>query len=98
MNLKVGMVDEYKRRHIEIWPELKNLLKKSGISKYYIFFDEKKNSLIAIQFLEINNTVNFLYEDPIMKKWWFFMSDIMDHNENYSPIAIEIEKVFDLNE
>ena len=41
MKLFPGMQDEYKKRHDEIWPELSELLTKSGISDYSIFFDEE---------------------------------------------------------
>ena len=40
MKLKQGCVEEYKKRHDEIWPELKQLLKDAGIGDYSIFFDE----------------------------------------------------------
>lgn len=49
MYLHEGKKDEYKRRHQEIWPELKELLKNAGISEYSIFFDEETNMLFAFQ-------------------------------------------------
>ena len=36
MQLKPGNEAEYKRRHDEIWPELKDELRKAGISNYSI--------------------------------------------------------------
>ena len=35
--LKPGMLAEYRRRHDNIWPELKDLLKSAGISNYTIW-------------------------------------------------------------
>lgn len=35
--VKDGMLDEYIRRHNEIWPELKDLLKEAGIANYTIW-------------------------------------------------------------
>ncbi len=40
MQLLKGCEDEYKKRHDEIWPELKGLLKENGINDYSIFLDE----------------------------------------------------------
>ncbi len=34
MKLNAGQVDEYKKRHDEIWPELQKLLKDNGIYDY----------------------------------------------------------------
>ena len=48
MQLKPGVVDEYRRRHDEIWPELSALLSDSGIYDYSIFLDEDTLSLFAV--------------------------------------------------
>ncbi|HRB79353.1 MAG TPA: L-rhamnose mutarotase [Niabella sp.] len=37
MKLFPGKEKEYKKRHDEIWPELKTLLKDTGIESYSIF-------------------------------------------------------------
>lgn len=97
MNLKSGMGNEYKKRHSEIWPELVSLLRKSGISEYYIFLDEETNSLFAFQYLDSANYLENLYEHSIMREWWLYMADIMDHNKDFSPKVTELRKVFDLS-
>ncbi len=38
MQLNDGFENEYKKRHNELWPELEQLLKSTGISEYSIFF------------------------------------------------------------
>jgi L-rhamnose mutarotase len=35
-----------------------------------------------------------LGETEIVKKWWNFMADIMEVNEDNSPVTIELEEVF----
>ena len=35
--VKEGMLSEYRRRHDEIWPELKAVLKEAGIRNYTIW-------------------------------------------------------------
>jgi len=40
MKLKVGYEVEYKKRHDEIWPELKEKLSRAGIYDYSIFLDK----------------------------------------------------------
>ena len=39
MQLKPGRVDEYRRRHDELWPELVETLHEAGIHDYSIFLD-----------------------------------------------------------
>lgn len=47
MKLLKGYEAEYQRRHNEIWNELTDLLKQTGISAYSIFLDESTNYLFA---------------------------------------------------
>jgi L-rhamnose mutarotase len=49
MKLKPGCKEEYRKRHDKIWPELKKLIKESGVSDYSIFLDEETNILFACQ-------------------------------------------------
>jgi L-rhamnose mutarotase len=94
MNLFPGMEAEYKKRHNEIWPELVNLLHETGISDYYIFLDETNLHLFGI--LQITDEIKMeeLPHHPIMKKWWTHMKDIMETNEDHSPISIPLKEVF----
>lgn len=47
MKLLPGCEAEYKKRHDEIWPELCDLLKQTGISEYSIFLDEETGTLFG---------------------------------------------------
>ena len=94
MQLHKGFVVEYKKRHDELWPELKILLKDTGITEYSIFLDKTTNTLFGV--LKINNELSLdkLPEQPIMKKWWAYMKDIMETNSDNSPVSIPLEEVF----
>lgn len=43
MQLHKGQEAEYKKRHVEIWPELVELLKSARIPDYSIFLGETNN-------------------------------------------------------
>jgi L-rhamnose mutarotase len=94
MKLKSGFEKEYKKRHDEIWPELSEELSKAGVSDYSIFLDEETNILFATQKLVDNHTSDNLHQTEIVKRWWDFMSDIMDVNPDNSPVVIELKEVF----
>ena len=94
MQLKPGFEAEYKKRHDEIWPELSKLLTDAGVSDYHIFLDEETLSLFAVQKLSDDNTTADLPNNDIIKKWWDYMSDIMDVNPDNSPICKDLREVF----
>ena len=94
MHLNSGQLQEYKRRHDEIWPELVSLLKDAGISDYSIFLDEDSNTLFGVLWRTSNHKMDDLPLQPIMKKWWTHMADIMQTNPDNSPVAVPLTPVF----
>ena len=97
MKLKPGFKDEYKKRHDEIWPELKGLLKQNGISDYTIFLDEETNILFAVQQQDGNQSSQDLGKTEIVQKWWAYMADIMDSNPDNSPVSAPLQEVFHMD-
>ena len=97
MKLNQGFAEEYKKRHDEIWEELSKVLKDAGVYDYSIFLDEETNILFAFQKLKDGNNADKLSEKDIVKKWWDYMSDIMDTNPDNSPVCIDLKEVFHMD-
>jgi L-rhamnose mutarotase len=94
MHLFPGKQEEYKRRHDQLWPELKDLLKATGIREYSIFLDEKTNHLFGVLSIDDSLQLDELPKHPVMKKWWAYMGDIMESNPDNSPVSIPLKEVF----
>lgn len=94
MKIKRGAIEEYKKRHDELWPELHKLLKDAGISEYSIFFDEETQILFAFQKQAGEQGSQDLGKTEIVRRWWKYMSDIMETNADNSPVSTPLEEVF----
>lgn len=94
MRLFNGCEDEYKKRHDSLWPELQSLLKQAGIKDYSIFLDETTNDLIGYLTIDDTKKLDDLPNEPVMKKWWAYMKDIMETNEDNSPVNIPLKEIF----
>lgn len=94
MKLFPGFEEEYKKRHDEIWPELQQLLKQSGISEYSIFLDEETNSLFGVLNVSDPKNLDKLPQQEVMQRWWKYMADIMESNPDNSPVSIPLKDVF----
>jgi L-rhamnose mutarotase len=94
MKLFKGKEEEYKKRHDEIWSELKDLLKQAGIKDYSIFLDEETSSLFAYLTIGDKKKLNELPNEPVMQKWWAYMNDIMETNNDDSPVVVPLKEVF----
>jgi L-rhamnose mutarotase len=97
MRLRPGYEGEYKKRHDEIWPELKAELRKAGVSNYSIYLDKKTNTLFAFQHLADDASDGELANQKIVKKWWHMMKDIMDTNPDESPVSDTLEELFHMD-
>ncbi len=94
MKLNPGQAEEYKRRHDLLWPELKELLKQTGVQDYSIFLDEETNVLFGSLKIEKPEGLDKLPGHPVIKKWWSYMQDIMETNPDHSPVSIPLKEVF----
>ena len=94
MHLNEGQKEEYKKRHNELWPELRQLLKSAGVSEYSIFLDEETNILFAFQKVSGEGSSQDLGSNPIVQKWWAYMADIMETNDDNSPRMVPLDEVF----
>ncbi len=94
MKLKPGKTEEYRRRHAAIWPELQELLRNAGVHEYSIFLDEETNSLFAFQKVTDSAGSQALGDQEIVQRWWKYMADIMDTNEDFSPVSVPLKEMF----
>ena len=94
MQLKPGAKAEYRRRHDAIWPELVRLLREAGIREYVIYLDPQSDTLYASHKLTDRNGLDRLPEDPIMRRWWAAMADLMETNPDASPVVRPLEELF----
>ena len=96
--IKEGSFEEYKRRHDEIWPEMKELLTRAGIRNYTIWC----NGIELFGYYECEEGIEYATrvqrESPIVDKWNEYMKDILimkpDPVTGAQPSLV---KVFELN-
>ncbi len=72
-----GKLEEYKKRHDEIWPELVEVLKNAGISNYTIW--QVGNELFG--YYECAKGVDYAAkvqaDSPVVDRWNEYMKDVM---------------------
>ena len=75
--VKDGMIEEYRRRHDEIWQEMKDVLKSAGICNYSIWL--VGNDLFG--YYECEKGVDFAAKtqacSEVVDRWTVYMKDVM---------------------
>src|SRR5579872_167064 len=94
MQLHAGCEEEYRRRHAAIWPELAALLRDTGIRDYSIFLEAETMQLFAVLAIDDPGKLDSLPTQPVMRRWWDYMKDLMDTNADHSPVVIPLKQVF----
>lgn len=94
MKLKPGCEAEYQRRHEALWPELSQAISEAGVSDYSIFLDEETLTLFAVQKLADGHTADALPSNPVVRKWWSYMAELMDVHPDDSPVCAALREVF----
>ena len=97
MKLYRGKEAEYKKRHNELWPEMKEMIHEYGGKNYSIFLDKESNILYGYIEIESNERWAESANTAICKKWWDYMADIMETNNDNSPVSIDLVEVFHLD-
>lgn len=94
MQLKPGVVPEYKKRHDELWPELAEALRGAGIHDYSIFLDEATLSLFAVLKRKPGHPFDELPLQPVMRRWWDYMAPLMEVEADNKPRQWALPCVF----
>jgi L-rhamnose mutarotase len=97
MRLNPGMEAEYRKRHDELWPELRDALKQAGVSDYSIHLDRETNTLFAVPWRRDGHTMDDLPQNPVVRRWWDHMADIMATEPDNTPVISDLVTVFHLD-
>lgn len=94
MKISPAAYEEYLRRHDNLWPELKEVLKLHGIHRYSIFINKLSGELFS--YFEIEDEILYkrLESNEIMRKWWKYMDSLMDTHSNHQPVETPLKCVF----
>ncbi len=94
MKLYDNMAEEYKKRHDMLWDEMKKMIKEYGGRNYSIFLDEETNVLYGYVEVESEERWAESSNTDICRKWWDYMADVMETNEDNSPVSSDLRLVF----
>ena len=93
-----GQIEEYKRRHDAIWPEMKAVLKEAGIRNYTIWLSGQE----LFGYYECEQGVAYAArvqtESPVVQRWDAYMKDILIMEKDpVTGAQPQLMKVFELD-
>ncbi len=97
MQVDPEQLDEYRKRHNPIWPELNDTLRSHGVHNYSIFLHPETHQLFAYAEIDDESRWESIAHTDICRKWWRYMKEIMPSNSDNSPISVDLQEVFHLD-
>ena len=97
LRLKPGAEAEYRRRHDELWPEMRTLLLESGIVHYEISLHPSTNMLFAFIVRRLDHTMDRIPDHPVGRRWRAHMADILETVEGIVPRVEPLARMFVLS-
>lgn len=96
MSVDPQQVDEYRRRHNPIWPELEETLLAHGVRSYSIFHHPDTHQLFAYVEFASEEQWNSIADTEVCQRWWKHMAPLMPSDETDRPLSTPLNEVFHL--
>jgi L-rhamnose mutarotase len=94
MRLKPGALEEYKKRHDEIWPELVDEIRACGIKSMTTVVDG--NTLILFSEIESDDAWARLWHSDVHRRWGEVMNPLMAFRDDGIVDSKDLVEVFHL--
>jgi L-rhamnose mutarotase len=75
--VRPGQADEYDRRHAEVWPELEELMRGTGVRRYSIY----RWGEIVFSHMEVDDYARLVERyvgDPVAERWEAAFVDLLE--------------------
>ena len=99
LKVKKDKIDEYKKHHKDVWPEMRSALSRTGWHNYSLFM--LSDGLLFGYFETPNSFEDALAgmsEEEINKKWQDFMEPYFEGTGGHADeMMVELEEVFHLD-
>ena len=93
--VKTEGIDEYKRFHADVWPEMRDALKRAGFQKFTIFM---RPNGVTFAYCEVEESLAKAFEnvgkEEVNARWGEVMAPLLGDIEG-QPL-MELEEVFNL--
>ncbi len=98
MKIKPGVREEYKRRHDNIWPEMRQMLTEAGLHNYTIWMYGEDTLFGYYETEDDEYAVKIQEGSEVAKRWEAYMSDFLATkvmpDGSVMPIKDELELMF----
>jgi L-rhamnose mutarotase len=99
LKVKADMIDEYKRRHKEVWPEMRRALSETGWHNYSLFMREDGTLFGYVETPDFDRARAEMAKRDVNARWQAEMGPFFENLEGQRPDEgfLLMEEVFHLD-
>ena len=99
LQVKKDRLDEYKRRHERVWPEMLAALRETGWHNYSLFLREDGLLVGYLETPDFDAALRGMASQPINEKWQVEMGSFFERLDGQRPdqTMFTLEEVFHLD-
>jgi L-rhamnose mutarotase len=97
LQVRPHMLDEYKRRHAQVWPEMLDALRRTGWHNYSLFL---RPDGLLVGYLETGDFARaqaLMKLEPVNARWQSEMAPFFESTGNADENMFPLEEVFHLD-
>ncbi len=85
LKVKHEMLDEYKRRHAAVWPEMLEALSRTGWHNYSLFMREDGMLVGYLETEDFQAAVDNMAKEPVNARWQAEMGELFEAMDGQRP-------------
>lgn len=99
LKVKEGMIEDYKQHHRNVWPEMKEALRRTGWHNYSLFMREDGLLFGYVETADgFEAALEGMDKEAINAKWQDFMAPYFEGaGDHADKMMVELEEVFHLD-
>ena len=100
LQVKKERIDEYRRRHSEVWPEMLRALSDTGWHNYSLFLREDGLLIGYVETPSLEAAVSGMAETDVNSRWQAEMAELFEELDGVPPDQgfLVLEEVFHLED
>ncbi|MCC7435176.1 MAG: L-rhamnose mutarotase [Methanoregulaceae archaeon] len=99
LKVKPDLIDEYRRRHADVWPEMLDALRETGWKNYSIFLQPDGTLLFYVETPDFKAALAGMAEKDVNRRWQEEMAPFFENlcGEQADQSFLPLEEVFHLD-
>ena len=97
MRVRPAAMEEYRRRHAEVWPEMLDALRRAGWRNYSLFAGGEGMVIGYVETDDFQAALDAMQGEPVNARWQADMAPMFELQAAPDTSLVQLEEIFHLD-